>query len=240
MRWSSEGFVLSLKPHSEKSYILEVLTREHGKHKGLIRGVHSKNLRSIIEPGNEITAHWSGRLETHLGNYSIEGIKSWSSLILAEKEKLCALTSACSLITNTLAEKQPNENIYSGLKSLIQILTSDRNDWIKDYIIWELNLLTEIGYGLDLSKCAVTNEKDNLVFVSPSTGSAVTEIGAGDYKSKLLKLPSFLIDHKIMYSKEDVLDGLNLSEFFLKKWFFLPNNLHFPESRNRLKDMFII
>ena len=98
----------------------------------------------------------------------------------------------------------------------------------------------EIGYGLDLSKCAVTSEKDNLVFVSPSTGSAVTEIGAGDYKSKLLKLPSFLIDHKIMYSKEDVLDGLNLSEFFLKKWFFLPNNLHFPESRNRLKDMFII
>ena len=88
MRWSSEGFVLSLKPHNEKSYILEVLTREHGKHKGLIRGVHSKNLRSIIEPGNEITAHWSGRLETHLGNYSIEGIKSWSSLILAEKEKL--------------------------------------------------------------------------------------------------------------------------------------------------------
>ena len=170
MRWSSEGFVLSLKPHNEKSYILEVLTREHGKHKGLIRGVHSKNLRSIIEPGNEITAHWSGRLETHLGNYSIEGIKSWSSLILAEKEKLCALTSACSLITNTLADKQPNENIYSGLKSLIQILTSDRNDWIKDYIIWELNLLTEIGYGLDLSKCAVTNEKDNLVFVSPSTG----------------------------------------------------------------------
>jgi DNA repair protein RecO (recombination protein O) len=101
-------------------------------------------------------------------------------------------------------------------------------------------LLTEIGYGLDLSKCAVTSEKDNLVFVSPSTGSAVTEIGAGDYKSKLLKLPSFLIDHKIIYSKEDVLDGLNLSEFFLKKWFFLPNNLHFPESRNRLKDMFII
>ena len=238
MRWSSEGFVLSLKPHNEKSYILEVLTREHGKHKGLIRGVHSKNIRSIIEPGNEITAHWSGRLETHLGNYSVEGIKSWSSLILNEREKLCALTAACSLITNTLAEKQPNEAIYTGLKFLIQILTSTNKDWIKDYIIWELNLLTEIGYGLDLSRCAVTSEKDNLVYVSPSTGSAVTKAGAGEYKNKLLKLPSFLIDQKTSISKEDIIDGLILSEFFLKKWFFSPNNLNFPESRNRLKDMF--
>ena len=192
MRWSSEGFVLSLKPHNEKSYILEVLTREHGKHKGLIRGVHSKNLRSIIEPGNEITAHWSGRLETHLGNYSIEGIKSWSSLILAEKEKLCALTSACSLITNTLAEKQPNENIYSGLKSLIQILTSGRNDWIKDYIIWELNLLTEIGYGLDLSKCAVTGEIEDLKYVSPKSGRAVSRKGSGKWVNKLFILPEFV------------------------------------------------
>lgn len=240
MRWSSEGFVLSLKPHNEKSYILEVLTREHGKHKGLIRGVHSKNIRSIIEPGNEITAHWSGRLETHLGNYSVEGIKSWSSLILSERERLCALTSACSLITTTIAEKQPNENIYSGLKFLIQILTSNNNEWIKDYIIWELNLLTEIGYGLDLSKCAVTNEKNNLVYVSPSTGSAVTEAGAGTYKNKLLRLPKFLIDSKISISKEDIDDGLKLSEFFLKKWFFQPNNLNFPESRNRLKSMFTI
>jgi DNA repair protein RecO (recombination protein O) len=196
VRWSSEGFVLSLKPHNEKSYILEVLTIEHGKHKGLIRGVHSKNIRSIIEPGNEIIAHWSGRLETHLGNYGVESIKSWSSLILNDRKKLCALTSACSLISNTIAEKQPNENIYTGLKFLIQILTSNKDQWIKDYIIWELNLLTEIGYGLDLTKCAVTNEKDNLVFVSPATGSAVTEIGAGQYKNKLLKLPKFLINEK--------------------------------------------
>jgi len=239
VRWSSEGFVLSLKPHNEKSYILEVLTIEHGKHKGLIRGVHSKNIRSIIEPGNEIIAHWSGRLETHLGNYGVESIKSWSSLILNDRKKLCALTSACSLISNTIAEKQPNENIYTGLKFLIQILTSNNDQWIKDYIIWELNLLTEIGYGLDLTKCAVTNEKDNLVFVSPATGSAVTEIGAGQYKNKLLKLPKFLINEKFDHDTEDVIDGLNLAEFFFDKWFYKPNNLNFPESRNRLKDMFI-
>ena len=143
------------------------------------------------------------------------------------------------MISNTIAEKQPNENIYTGLKFLIQILTSNNDQWIKDYIIWELNLLTEIGYGLDLTKCAVTNEKDNLVFVSPATGSAVTEIGAGQYKNKLLKLPKFLINEKFDHDTEDVIDGLNLAEFFFDKWFYKPNNLNFPESRNRLKDMFI-
>jgi len=240
MRWTSEGLVLNFKSHNEKSYILEVLTRDYGKHKGLIRGVHSKNIRSIIEPGNEINANWSGRLETHLGSFSIESIKPWSSLILNKKERLCALTAACSLVSITLAEKQPNDAVYLGFKSLIEVLTSGKDDWIKSYIIWELNLLREIGYGLDLSKCAVTNQKDNLVYVSPSTGSAVTETGAGEYKNKLIKLPTFLINNNIDPSKNDIIDGLNLSEFFFKKWFFQPNNLNFPESRNRLKSMFTI
>ena len=156
MRWESEGIVLGFSLHNEKSYISEVLTKEYGRHKGLIRGIHSKNLRSTIEPGNEVKASWSGRLETHLGNFTIEPIKSWSSLILNRKDKLTALSSLCSLISLTMAEKQPNDLIYFNSKLMIKKMSSNEDDWIKEYINWELGLLSEIGYGIDLSKCAVT------------------------------------------------------------------------------------
>ena len=193
MRWESEGIVLGFNLHNEKSYILEVLTKEHGRHKGLIRGIHSKNLRSVIEPGNEVKALWSGRLESHLGNFTIEPVRSWSSLILNRKDKLTALSSLCSLISLTMAEKQPNDLIYYNSKEMIKKMSSDDDDWIKEYINWELGLLSEIGYGIDLSKCAVTSKKDELVYVSPSSGRAVTLEGAGAYKDRLLKASKVVV-----------------------------------------------
>ncbi len=238
MRWESEGIVLGFNLHNEKSYILEVLTKEYGRHKGLIRGIHSKNLRSIIEPGNEVKALWSGRLETHLGNFTIEPIKSWSSLILSKKDKLTALSSLCSLISLTMAEKQPNELIYYNSKEMIKKISSDEDNWIREYINWELGLLSEIGYGIDLSKCAVTSKKDELVYVSPSSGRAVTLEGAGSYKDRLLKLPNFIVSHEYEYDNNDIMNGLELTEYFLRKRFFEPNNLNFPQSRNRLKEIF--
>ena len=119
MRWESNGLILNFSKYNEKSYILEIFTEEHGKHKGIIRGLHSKNKRSIIEPGNEVFATWSGRLETHLGNYNVEPIKLWSSHILQFKDKLSAISSICYLISLTMAERQPNPIIYfSSKKSL--------------------------------------------------------------------------------------------------------------------------
>jgi len=238
MRWESEGIVLGFNLHNEKSYILEVLTKEHGRHKGLIRGIHSKNLRSVIEPGNEVKALWSGRLETHLGNFTIEPIKSWSSLILNRKDKLTALSSLCSLISLTMAEKQPNDLIYFNSKEMIKKMSSDDDDWIKEYIYWELGLLSEIGYGIDLSKCAVTSKTDELVYVSPTSGRAVTLEGAGSYKDRLIKLPKFIVSQDNEYDNHDIVNGLELTEYFLRKRFFEPNNLNFPQSRNRLKEMF--
>ena len=238
MRWESEGIVLGFNLHNEKSYILEVLTKDHGRHKGLIRGIHSKNLRSVIEPGNEVKALWSGRLESHLGNFTIEPVRSWSSLILNRKDKLTALSSLCSLISLTMAEKQPNDLIYYNSKEMIKKMSSDDDDWIKEYINWELGLLSEIGYGIDLSKCAVTSKKDELVYVSPSSGRAVTLEGAGAYKDRLLKLPNFILSHDHEHDNNDILNGLELTEYFLRKRFFEPNNLNFPQSRNRLKEIF--
>jgi len=237
MRWESEGIVLGFSLHNEKSYILEVLTKEHGRHKGLIRGIHSKNLRSIIEPGNEVKALWSGRLETHLGNFTIEPIKAWSSLILNQKDKLTALSSLCSLVSLTMAEKQPNDLIYYNSKEMIKKISSD-DDWIKEYIKWELELLSEIGYGIDLSKCAVTSKKDELVYVSPTSGRAVTLEGAGPYKDRLIKLPKFIVSKDSECDNNDIVNGLELTEYFLRKRFFEPNNLNFPQIRNRLKEIF--
>ena len=238
MRWESNGLVLNFSKYNEKSYILEIFTEEHGKHKGIIRGLHSKNKRSIIEPGNEVFATWSGRLETHLGNYNVEPIKLWSSHILQFKDKLSAISSICSLISLTMAERQPNPIIYFSSKKLIEIVVSKREDWIREYVFWEMQLLSEIGYGLDLERCAVTSKSSDLVYVSPSSGRAVTNEGAGDFRNKLLPLPKFMTDFKANYDNDDIYNALNLTEFFFKKRFFLPNNLNFPQSRNRLKELF--
>ena len=238
MRWESNGLILNFSKYNEKSYILEIFTEEHGKHKGIIRGLHSKNKRSIIEPGNEVFATWSGRLETHLGNYNVEPIKLWSSHVLQFKDKLSAISSICSLISLTMAERQPNPLIYFSSKKLIEIVASTRDDWIREYVFWEMQLLSEIGYGLDLERCAVTSKSSDLVYVSPSSGRAVTNEGAGDFKNKLLPLPKFMTDFKANYDNDDIYNALNLTEFFFKKRFFLPNNLNFPQSRNRLKELF--
>jgi DNA repair protein RecO (recombination protein O) len=238
MRWESNGLILNFSKYNEKSYILEIFTEEHGKHKGIIRGLHSKNKRSIIEPGNEVFATWSGRLETHLGNYNVEPIKLWSSHILQFKDKLSAISSICSLISLTMAERQPNPIIYFSSKKLIEIVASKREDWIREYVFWEMQLLSEIGYGLDLERCAVTSKSSDLVYVSPSSGRAVTNEGAGDFRNKLLPLPKFMTDFKANYDNDDIYNALNLTEFFFKKRFFLPNNLNFPQSRNRLKELF--
>ncbi len=238
MRWESNGLILNFSKYNEKSYILEIFTEEHGKHKGIIRGLHSKNKRSIIEPGNEVFATWSGRLETHLGNYNVEPIKLWSSHVLQFKDKLSAISSICSLISLTMAERQPNPLIYFSSKKLIEIVASTRDDWIREYVFWEMQLLSEIGYGLDLERCAVTSKSYDLVYVSPSSGRAVTNEGAGDFKNKLLPLPKFMTDFKANYDNDDIYNALNLTEFFFKKRFFLPNNLNFPQSRNRLKELF--
>jgi|TARA_B110000003_G_scaffold196981_1_gene195635 DNA repair protein RecO (recombination protein O) len=238
MRWESNGLILNFSKYNEKSYILEIFTEEHGKHKGIIRGLHSKNKRSIIEPGNEVFATWSGRLETHLGNYNVEPIKLWSSHVLQFKDKLSAISSICSLISLTMAERQPNPIIYFSSKKLIEIVASKREDWIREYVFWEMQLLSEIGYGLDLERCAVTSKSSDLVYVSPSSGRAVTNEGAGDFRNKLLPLPKFMTDFKANYDNDDIYNALNLTEFFFKKRFFLPNNLNFPQSRNRLKELF--
>ena len=238
MRWESNGLILNFSKYNEKSYILEIFTEEHGKHKGIIRGLHSKNKRSIIEPGNEVFATWSGRLETHLGNYNVEPIKLWSSHVLQFKDKLSAISSICSLISLTMAERQPNPIKYFSSKKLIEIVASKREDWIREYVFWEMQLLSEIGYGLDLERCAVTSKSSDLVYVSPSSGRAVTNEGAGDFRNKLLPLPKFMTDFKANYDNDDIYNALNLTEFFFKKRFFLPNNLNFPQSRNRLKELF--
>jgi len=238
MNWIDEGYLISKNNYNETSVIAEIFTKEHGRHKGLIRGIHSKNLRSIIEPGNEVKALWSGRLETHLGNFTIEPIKAWSSLILNQKDKLIALSSLCSLISLAMAEKQPNDLIYYNSKEMIKKISSNDDDWIKDYINWEIELLSEIGYGIDLSRCAVTSRRDELIYVSPTSGRAVTLEGAGSYKDRLIKLPKFIVSKDSRCDNNDIINGLELTEYFFRKRFFEPNNLNFPQSRNRLKEVF--
>ena len=235
MRWSGNGFILGLKIHNEASYILDVFTEEHGRHKGLIRGIHSKNLRAVIEPGNEVKINWSGRLESHLGNYTVEPIKLWSSYILNQKVNLLGISSLCSLIMTTMAEKQENQYIYDKSLNLLKDISQNNEEWIKNYIFWEIDLLSDIGYGLDLSECAVTFQKKELKFVSPSSGKAVTLEGAGSFKDRLFKLPNFLINRSAEHTNEDLVDAFNLTEHFFRKRYYEPNNLNFPKSRNQFK-----
>ena len=154
------------------------------------------------------------------------------------KDKLIALSSLCSLVSLAMAEKQPNDLIYYNSKEMIKKISSNDDDWIKEYINWELELLSEIGYGIDLSKCAVTSRRDELIYVSPTSGRAVTLEGAGSYKDRLIKLPKFIVSKDSECDNNDISNGLELTEYFLRKRFFEPNNLNFPQSRNRLKEIF--
>jgi DNA repair protein RecO (recombination protein O) len=234
MEWTDDGIVLSVKKHGETSSIVSLLTRNHGRHLGLVRGGSGKKARGILQPGNLLEARWRARLAEHLGTFSCEMTEAFAAAVLRDPLKLAGLSSACAITEGALAEREPHQPVFEGLLALIGSLVQD--DWPSAYVKWELGLLGEIGFALDLSECAATGQNDQLAYVSPKSGRAVSLAAAEPYKKKLLVLPEFLLKPGAIGSPEEVADGLALTGYFLERDVFGHTKTGLPAARGRLTD----
>jgi len=231
MEWTDQGIVLSARRHGESSVILSLLTAGHGRHGGLVRGGSSRRQRGILEPGNLVTTTWRARLEDHLGSFTVELQRNPSAAWLDDPARLSALSAACVIADQTLPEREPSETVYEGLMRLFTAMEGP--GWAAAYVEWELALLGELGFGLDLSECAATGQNDALAYVSPRSGRAVSSSAGEPYRDKLLKLPGFLIGQGAA-SAADVAAGLALTGFFLDRHLFAPHKRRLPDPRERL------
>src|SRR5947207_7835212 len=194
MEWSDEGLVLSTRRHGEGDIVLSLLTREHGRHAGLVKGGGSRRAAGLYEPGNRLRAVWRARLSEHLGNFACESLAQSAALLLDEPLRLAALSAATAVVESVLPEREPHARAYEGLASLIAALigSDDTVAWAAQYVHWEFDLLAEIGFGLDLASGVVNGDSEGLAFVSPSSGRAVSARAAQSIRDPLLPLPAFL------------------------------------------------
>ena len=236
MNWEDNAIVLSSKRHGETSSITNLLTEFHGRHAGYVQGAFSKKLRGVLQPGNFVKAIWRGRIENQLGNYKIELISGNVNNFFHDSIRLSGLSSACALCLNTLPEREECPLIYNGLLNLTSNHAVTNEQWIANYIYWELSMLSALGFGLDLGSCAVTGVKENLRWVSPKTGRAVCETIGLPYKNKLLKLPEFVNNNKNHPSLEDLKLGLKLTGHFFEYNVLSLFGKKMPQARLRFLD----
>ena len=237
MEWRDQGIILSLKKYGEFDAILEVFTRQHGRHAGIVKGGLGRRQRGNIQPGNEVDVTWRGRLETHLGTYSVELKNARAVSYLYHPEKLAALNSCTSLLCLAIAENEKHEPLLDGFLALLDALeVSDDQlvNWGPLLVKWELGLLSELGYGLNLDCCAATGVTENLIYVSPKSGRAVSQSSGKPYHDKMLALPGFLLGNSDQLNTQEIVDGLHLTEFFMERHMLNPYGKKIPQARRRL------
>ena len=232
MDWTSEGYILSVRKHGETSAIIDVLTPDRGRHLGLVRGGVSRRSRPVLQPGNKVKINWRGRLSEHLGSYTVEPLLARAAELMEDRLSLAGLNSACAVARECLPERESHPDVYAAFEVLLSNL--DNHDiWPALYVQWEAGLLTAMGYGLDLRSCAATGKNDNLTYVSPRSGRAVSASAAAPYKDKLLALPPFMLGQPFA-SKDDVENGLALTGYFLETRIQWGVNKTLPEARGRM------
>ena len=234
--WEDQGIVISARRFGEHDAIVSLLTETQGRHVGLVKGGLGRKNRGILQPGNVVRANWRARLEGQLGTYIIEALDSYAALALSDANQLSGITALCAMVDATLPEREPHANIYEGTLQLLKNLNNIH--WPAYYALWELALLKDLGYGLDLSSCVVTGRRDNLIYVSPKTGRAVSKGAAGEYASRLFVLPSFFRTDDVEASKQEVAQGLAITGHFFESWVFNPQNQVIPSSRTRFVTRF--
>jgi DNA repair protein RecO (recombination protein O) len=239
MQWADEGIVLSTRAHGETSAIAELLTKNHGRHLGLVRGGRSKRLRPVLQAGNLVRATWRARLSEHLGSYTLELEEAHAARIFDERAALAGLNTL-SALARLLPEREPHAPLYDATRLVLSAL-SEGDHWPALLVRWEMGLLNELGFGLDLEACAATGVTDDLVYVSPRTGRAVSREAGEPYKDKVLMLPAFLLSsngNTTGPDEADIAAGFRLTGFFLDKHVWGPRALKPPDARERLQTMF--
>ncbi len=238
MDWSDEGIVLAARRHGESSAVVQLLTREHGRHAGLARGGRGSKGRGVYQPGNLVAARWRARLAEHLGSYTCELSRSYASMLFDDPARLAGLSSACAVAEAALPERHPYPALYAGFIALLEALASSPA-WAAVYARWELGLLDELGFGLDLSCCAASGATEDLIYVSPKSGRAVSRQAGQPYRDKLLPLPAFLLGGNGVEDDggtRQILAALKLTGSFLERHVFAPHERKLPAARGRFID----
>lgn len=234
MDWRDEGVLLAMRPHGETSAIIEVLTAAHGRHAGVVRGGASRKMAATLQPGTQVRLEWRARLGEHIGTFTVEPVQSRAH-VLSDRLALAGLMSVCALLRAALPEREPHPALWEVTLPLLDALGAA--GWTSTYLRWEVRLLEELGFGLDLSSCAVTGVTEGLIFVSPKSGRAVSAKGAGDWAERLLQLPPGLGGTGAM-TDAGVADGLRLTGFFLGQCLApVLQDRPLPEARARLVDL---
>ena len=232
MDWQDSGTILSTRPHGETSAIVEVFTAAHGRHAGLVRGGVSRKLAATLQPGSHVAVSWRARLEDHMGTFTIEPLRSRAGA-LSDRLALAGLNATCAMLRFALPERDPHPRLYAASEPLFDVIGAAIEGWPVDYLRWELALLDELGLGLDLSRCALSGSREDLAFVSPRTGRAVSRKAAGDWAPRLLPLPEFLLGQGPATWGE-IGAGLRLTGHFLDHFAEEHHRRALPEARNRL------
>lgn len=232
MEWRDQGILLAMRPHGEGNAVIEVLTAEHGRHAGLVRGGAGRSMAAFMQTGAVLQLEWRARLADHLGAFRVEPLRAAGAAAFGDRLALAALGSMAALAIAFLPEREAQPAIYAAALGFVTALASG-GDWQRAYVLWEMALLRETGFGPDLSECAVTGARAGLAYVSPRTGRAVTLDAAGPWAERLLPLPAIFAGGA--WRAEDFGAALRLTGFFLERWAAPAMALNgLPPARERL------
>lgn len=234
MDWRDEGILLAARPHGESSVIAEVFTRAHGRHLGVVRGGTSRKMAPVLQPGAQVSVTWRARLESHMGSFTIEPVRSRMAGVLGDPLRLSALSSLCATAAFCLPERETLTDFQAQTEHLADAIFTGEG-WLAAYMDWEVRLLEEVGFGLDLSACANGGGANDLAFVSPKSGRAVSRAGAGVWADRLLPLPECLLGGPATLA--GVQAALSLTGYFLTER-VAPSlgRRAFPPARQRMMD----
>ena len=237
IEWRSQGILLGSRRHGETSAIIEVFTPSHGRHAGVVRGGTSRRIAPILQPGAQLDVLWRARLEDHIGTFQTEPVRSRAALAMGDRMALAGLNAVTGLLAFCLPEREAHPKLYHSTEQLLDLL-GHVDVWPLAYLRWEVLLLNEMGYALEVEKCAVTGSTDDLVFVSPKSGRAVSRGAAGEWADRLLPLPPILRgvgegpDHEIA-------EALQTTGYFLQEHLARDlGNKPLPDARARFIDAF--
>lgn len=192
IRWRDEGILLAVRKHGETAAIVELFTAAHGLAAGVVRGGAGRRMAPVLQPGAQLAVEWSARLEAHLGHFTVEPERSRVAKVMGDRQALAGLNAVCAMLRFALAEREPHAGLYARSRAILDLL-GQGDLWPLAYLQWELALLEEAGFGLDLSACAVTGVREGLRYVSPRSGRAVSAAGAGAWADRLLPLPGVML-----------------------------------------------
>ena len=233
MHWRDQGVLLAVRRHGETAAMLEVFTESHGRHSGYLHGASSRKISTFLQPGTQLSIEWRARLHEFTGYFKIEPIHVRASEILVDRLALIALSSICALLCRSMPERDPDPVFYHrSIRLMNELPVAD--SWYGSYLRWELALLDVLGIGLDLGRCAVTGQQDDLGYVSSRTGRAVSRTGAGQWAARLLPLPSCFLNQDSA-DLLDLADGLRTTGHFMKRGLVSRRKEHpLPDARRLL------